>query len=43
MKDRLKEKLENDEYYASRLQKMHEKDVSFDLLWEDKLYLLVST
>ncbi|RIA81303.1 hypothetical protein C1645_837221 [Glomus cerebriforme] len=41
IKDRLKEKLENDEYYASRLQKMHEKDVSFDLLWEDKLYSLM--
>jgi hypothetical protein len=43
MKDRLKEKLENDEYCASWLQKMHEKGVSFDHLWDDRLYSLVST
>ncbi|RIA87491.1 hypothetical protein C1645_827711 [Glomus cerebriforme] len=43
IKDHLKEKLENDEYCTSRLQKMHEKGVSFDLLWEDKLYLLMLT
>ncbi|RIA80694.1 hypothetical protein C1645_838252 [Glomus cerebriforme] len=43
MKDRPKEKLENDEYCASRLQKMHKKGVSFDFLWKDKLYSLMLT
>jgi hypothetical protein len=42
MKDRLKEKLENDEYCVDQLQRLNDKDVSFDQLWDDKLSSAVS-
>jgi hypothetical protein len=34
--------LEDDEYCANQLQKMRDSDVSFDVLWEKKLYSSVS-
>jgi hypothetical protein len=42
MKDRLKAKLESDEHCASLLEKIYEKDISFDTLWADRFYSLVS-
>jgi hypothetical protein len=43
MKERLKEKLESDIYCANQLHKMQEKGVSFDKLWDEKLYSIVSS
>jgi hypothetical protein len=42
MKGRLREKLGNDEYCADQLQKLNDKGVPFDQLWDDKLYSAVS-
>jgi hypothetical protein len=42
MKERLRKKLENDEYCNNQLCKMKEKGVSYDQLWSDKLYSTVS-
>jgi hypothetical protein len=42
MKDRLKAKLESDEYCADQLRKMLDRGVSYDTLWDDKLYSTVS-
>ena len=42
LKQRLKEKLENDEYCAIQLRKLYDKGASFDMLWNDKLYSSVS-
>lgn len=43
MKDRLKEKLEKDDYCLIQLQKMTEKECSYDQLWDDKLCSSVSS
>ena len=42
LKNRLKKKLEDDEYCANKLQRMYDNNVSFDMLWDEKLYLTVS-
>lgn len=43
MKDRLKEKLENDEISAKILTKLSGKGVSFDYLWDDRIHSQVSS
>ena len=43
MKTRLKEKLEDDEYCAKQLQKLYEKGILFDQLWNEKLCSCVSS
>ena len=43
MKDRLKEKLENDETSAKILMKLAGKGVSFDYLWDDRIHSQVSS
>jgi hypothetical protein len=43
LKNRLKKKLEDDEYCANKLQRMYDNDISFDMFWDDKLYSAVST
>ena len=42
LKDRLKQKMDGDEYCANKLQRMYDSDVSFDKFWDDKLYSAVS-
>lgn len=42
MKERLKAKLESDEYCAGQLQKSNDKGVSYDKLWDEKIYSAVS-
>ena len=42
MKERMRSKLENDEYCSNQLRKMNEGGVSYDTLWSDKLYSAVS-
>ena len=42
MKERLRKKLEGDEYCNNQLHKLNEKGVSYDQLWGDKLYSVVS-
>ena len=42
LKERLKAKLESDEYCAGQLQKLEDKGVSYDKLWDTKLYSAVS-
>jgi hypothetical protein len=34
--------LEDDEYCANKLQRMYDNNVSFDMLWDEKLYSTVS-
>lgn len=43
MKDRLKEKLENDERTAKSLQKLPRRGVSFDYLWDNRIHSQVSS
>ena len=43
LKERLKEILENDEQCISFLEKLEEKDLSFDELWKGKMRSAVST
>ena len=43
MKERLKKKLEIDEYCGEQLRKLSEKKVTYDKLWDDKLHSTVST
>ena len=38
MKERLKKLMENDKECAENLQKLNNKGVSFNKLWNDKLY-----
>jgi hypothetical protein len=42
LKDRLKQKLEDDEYCANKLQRVYDSGISFDKFWDDKLYSAVS-
>jgi hypothetical protein len=42
MKERLREKLENDEYCNTQLRRAKENGVSFDDLWNTKMYSTVS-
>ena len=42
LKIRLKQKLEDDEYCANKLQRVYDSGVSFDKFWDDKLYSAVS-
>ena len=42
MKERLKTKLNKDEYCVQQLRKLQDKGCSFDQLWEDKLLSAVS-
>ena len=42
LKVRLKQKMDNDEYCANKLQRMYDSGVSFDKFWDDKLYLAMS-
>ena len=42
LKNRLEKKLKDDEYCAVQLQKMRDHNVSFDMLWDEKLYSAVS-
>ena len=41
-KDRLKQKMDNDEYCTNKLQRMYDNGVSFDKFWDNKLYSAVS-
>jgi hypothetical protein len=43
IKERLKKKLESDEYCNEQLRKLNDKEVTYDKLWSDKLYSAVST
>lgn len=43
MKERLKEKLDGDEHCVDFLRKFDEKGLTFDDLWNKKLYSAVST
>ena len=42
LKDRLKQKMDNDEYCTNKLQRMYDSGVSFDKFWDEKLYSAVS-
>jgi len=42
LKVRLKQKMDNDEYCANKLQRMYDSDISFDKFWDEKLYSAVS-
>ena len=42
LKNRLKEKLEADEYCAKQLQKLYDRDISYEYLWDNKLHSQVS-
>jgi len=42
LKDRLKQKMDDDEYCANKLQRMYDSGVSFDKFWDEKLYSAVS-
>jgi len=43
MKDRLKGKLDEDDYCVEQLKKLGEKGCTYDQLWEDKLLSAVSS
>jgi hypothetical protein len=42
MKERLKIKLDEDDYCVEQLYKLNDKGCSFDQLWDNKLYSAVS-
>ena len=42
LKERLATKLQNDDRCAQQLQKLKEKGITFDMLWEDRIYSAVS-
>jgi hypothetical protein len=42
LKDRFKSLLESDDHCNSQLKKLEEKNVTFDKLWEEKIYSSVS-
>ena len=42
LKDHLKQKMDDDEYCANKLQRMYDSGVSFDKFWDEKLYSAVS-
>lgn len=42
LKNRIKAKLTNDEYCAKQLQKLQDQKITFDQLWDSKLYSAVS-
>ena len=42
LKDRFKQKMDDDEYCANKLQRMYDSGVSFDKFWDEKLYSAMS-
>jgi hypothetical protein len=42
MKERLRKKLEDDEYCNNQLRRLRENGISYDTLWNDQMYSTVS-